>query len=74
MATLTLNYSNDDGQRIQAAITKIYNYKDNKIEAETQAQFTKRMLIKLIKDTVHQYEKNAAHAAAEEALTNVDLT
>ena len=46
-----------------------YNYDRNKLEAETKAQFAKRMLINFIKQSVVDIEADAARRTASTTVT-----
>lgn len=74
MASITLIYAVEDGERIQTAMCAIYDYEQNKNEGETEAQFTKRMVIKLLKDTVKQHEQRVAIENANNGITGVDIS
>lgn len=79
MATIQFTIGAAALTRTVAAYCGLYNYDQDKLPDETQAQFAKRMQIRQIKQTVARWEASEAGRVAtteahEAAMSEVDLT
>jgi hypothetical protein len=69
MATTTITFTFLDATTLNTIITAycdFYDYTRRQAVGETQAQFTKRMLISEMKDKVASYQAQTAVAAARQ--------
>lgn len=72
MAKITIDIPDSKISKVTEAYSYRYGYEQTKLENETKAQFTKRMILTQIKELVHTTETEKAQRAAFEA--QADLT
>lgn len=73
MATVTYTIANATATELNDALAYHFDYDNTKLEGETKAQFSKRMVIEhFLKEKIHSYRR--AQKLAEVSSTDPDIT
>lgn len=74
MADVTITIPDEYVLTVLAAFADHYDYDNQKLEGETQAQFAKRMIISKMKQIVRRYKiKTAIDNPMQQAIDETDL-
>lgn len=74
MAVISFTISAQNITRLETAVCDMHGYEGNKLEGETQTQFTRRMIEKLIKQEVRNYEHWQAVQTSQAAITDITIS
>jgi len=78
MPDITLTLSSAALTRVKNAFVTAFNFAETALPGETEGQFTKRMVIRIVKEKVKAVEvsilTDAAHQSAESGFTDPDVT